>query len=185
MSALVLTPEEKSSRLQLLRSQVSFLDGSEKSENYSLSEESVRIPKGALVELTGPGRYAFVAHFLARHQQTRAAWVEHELTAYPPGLLQRGVGQSQITFIESAEHTAWVLTQALQSQVFPILIGCDLDLNEKAQRKFQLLAERAQCTFFRLSGRWQPSWIPTLSLKIEGLAAGEFRIQTLRRRGSV
>src|SRR5690606_9213142 len=138
-------------RLQALRQQIGALDGSHRVQTYQHTHlpDGIGIPKGAVVELLGPSRYEFVAHFLAQHDRP-CLWLQKEFSFFPTALLQRGVDLRKSVFVEAGDNVQWVLKQVLQSQVFPFLVGEDLNVSEKDLRKFQLLAERAGATLLHL-----------------------------------
>src|SRR5690606_19245689 len=109
---------------------------------------------------------------------------EKEIEVFPTALAQRGVQLSNMVFIESGEHSTWVLQQILQSQVFPFVVATDISVTEKPLRKLQLFAEHSGSTLFLSQEDYRPSWVPMLSLEITRLDAG-ITTNVLRKRGAL
>jgi hypothetical protein len=178
----------QSARLAHLRAQVGALDGSLSPEVHTAPDLPVGLPKGAVVELLGPARYEYAAKLLAE-KQTLSVWVQKDLSFFPTALLQRGVSLERSVFVEGGQNINWVLKQVLQAQIFPFVIGEDLQLPEKDLRRLQLLAERSGATLLHLCSDYRPSWVPMLSVHLEHLMHPDgsvgFRSQILRKRGAL
>lgn len=180
--------DSRSVRLQALRAQVGALDGTFQIETYKHQDLQVGVPKGAVVELLGPARYEFVAHFLAQQNQA-CLWVQKDLSFFPTALFQRGIDLTKNVFVEAGNDVQWVLKQVLQSQIFPFIVGEDFAIQEKDLRKLQLLAERSGASFLHLCSDYRPSWVPMLTLNVEQRLGADgqltFSSQVLRKRGAL
>jgi hypothetical protein len=167
--------------LQALRAQIGAIDTSQKSESFSSASIQSHIPCGALVEIVGPARTQVMVSILAEQQKATnalALWSESDFSVYPIGLLQKGVNLSRLLFVECDKAATWALGQALQSQIFPIIVAANFNFHEKDLRRFQLMSERSRATTFLLSEKRQPSWVPQLVLEAEG-----DEVTVIRRRG--
>lgn len=137
------------------------------------------LPLGQLVLLDGPGRTQAVATLLAEHATETCAWVEERLSAYPPGLAQRGVVLERLLFVESGAQWSWVLAQLLRSQVFKVIVvasalkGAEV---EAGLRRLQLAAERSQCLVLLLAPPQGPAWAVRLRLQCQW-DGGALRLQ--------
>lgn len=127
------------------------------------------LPRGALVELTGPGKTESVASLLAEHPSLRVAWVESPFSIFPSALLQRNVNLEKIFFIEGGRESAWAAAALLRSQLFPLLVYHAPYGEERELRRFQLLAEKAASTMLLLGNKPSlHSWPIRLSLSVQG-----------------
>lgn len=130
------------------------------------------LPRGSLVELLGHGSREWLFSVFNHHAQTRIAWLEPNLSLFPPAVSQRGVALSRMLFLETAKEGNWALLQVLRSKLFhfattPIGLvpakGSDVFL-----RKLQIQAERAGTTLFFLSDVDTPFFGITYRLRIDG-----------------
>lgn len=182
MAALQLLKGTALTDLTALRAQIGAVDLSQQSASFTSSSIQSHIPCGTLVEIVGPARTQLMVDILAeRHAAAEALtlWVESDFSVYPIGLQQNGVNLSRLLFVECEKESSWVLGQALQAQIFPILIAANFNFHEKELRRFQLMSERARATTFLLSEKRQQSWVPQLVLEAEGN-----EVNVLRRRGN-
>ncbi len=178
--------------LAALRAKIGAIDGSNdshnKSESYTSQWVHAHIPRGALVEVIGPARTELMVHILAEQQKNTLAptlWVEGDFSVYPIGLAQQGVDLSRLLFVECDKAASWVLGQALQAQIFPLMVAADFNFHEKEMRRFQLLSERARATTFLLSAERRQSWVPQLVLEaFSNEDSGELQVNIVRQRGS-
>ena len=124
------------------------------------------VPRGALTEVarpTGAGRTSFVLDLLAGHPGQRAAWIEGELSFYPPALPLHGVDMGRVLFIEAGSDLLWATQQILRSQLFPIVVlekGRAL-LGENDLRRLQILAHQGNTALLLLSDQpaRQGAWL--------------------------
>ena len=125
------------------------------------------LPLGQVALLEGPGRTQAVATLLAEHAGQTCAWVEERLSAYPPGLAQRGVALERLLFVESGAQWSWVLAQLLRSQVFKVIIVASALKGSEVEaglRRLQLAAERSQSLVLLLAPPQGPAWAVRLRL---------------------
>ena len=126
------------------------------------------IPRGAITQISGPGSTEALLALLRGHPELKAAWVERRLSAYPEGLVERGVDLGQILFVEAGEAWAWALTQLLLSKIFGVValasrprakdVGLEL-------RRLQIAAERSGAALLLLGPQEGPAWALKLSLE--------------------
>ena len=136
--------------LEELRARLGVFDTHLQRESLPFSRFAPGLPRGALVELTGPGKTTLVAQFLAENSGLRAAWVESRFSLLPSAFPQRSVDLEKIFFVEGGKDSAWAAATILRAQLFPILVypapyGCEREL-----RRFQLLSERSSTTMILL-----------------------------------
>lgn len=135
------------------------------------------LPLGQLVLIQGPGGTQAVAGLLAEHADQAAAWVEERLSAYPPGLAQRGVALERLLFVESGEQGPWVLAQLLRSQAFKVIVAASALRGpgvEAALRRLQLAATRSQSLLLLLAPPEGPAWTVRLRLRCQWLDGRPF-----------
>jgi hypothetical protein len=125
------------------------------------------LPLGQLVLIQGSGRTEAVARLLAQHPDLGAAWVEERLSAYPPGLAQRGVALERLLFVESGAQGPWALAQLLRSQAFPVLVAASAQ-PEAGLRRLQLAAEHSQALVLLLAPPLGGAWAMRLRLRCVG-----------------
>src|ERR1700737_2534231 len=88
--------------------------------SFSMLEEG--IPKGALTEISGPGKTEFLVRFLSEHPSLKVAWVEDQISVYPYAIFQRKAYLQRILFAEAGSNSLWALMQILRSQVFGVIV---------------------------------------------------------------
>jgi hypothetical protein len=139
-------------------------------ESFRFSQLEGGLPKGAVVEVSGPsggGKTEVVLRFLSENPEARVAWIEDELTVYPCAFPQNRVGLERVLFVESRaahqksadgrvvivglDETLWTAHQILRSQVFGVVVlRVAKPLEEMALRRLQLAAEKTQTTLVLL-----------------------------------
>lgn len=152
-SAPSVTERRPNPILEELRARLGVFDTHFQRESLPFSRFAPGLPRGALVELTGPGKTSLVAQLLAENAGLRAAWVESRFSLLPSALPQRSVDLEKIFFVEGGKHSAWAAATILRAQLFPILVynapyGCEREL-----RRFQLLSERSSTTMILLGSK--------------------------------
>lgn len=155
--------------LQELRARLGAFEKLSRGESHPYSMLAGGLPRGALVEVAGPGKTESVAAFLAENAQTPAAWVESEFSLYPPALFQRRRKLHNTFFIEAGKDAAWAASAVLRARIFPLLVyHAPYHEDERQLRRFQLLAEKAQATVILMSRGRKPlaSWPVALSLEV-------------------
>ena len=139
---------------------------------WTVPDHDVVLPRGALVELLGSGSREWLFRVFRGHKETRIAWIEPELTLFPPAVVQRGVDLSRMLFVETRREWNWALLQILRSKFFHFAVtpvdlvpakGSDVFL-----RKLQIQAERAGTTLFFLSDIDTPFFGITHRIRVDG-----------------
>jgi hypothetical protein len=132
------------------------------------------LPRGALIELSGPlgaGKTEVVLKFLAANPEARVAWIEEKFTAYPCSFIQNGVSLERVLFIE-AKDPLWSLHQTMKSQVFGAVIW-SVESDQKLRdpvvlRRLQIAAERSSCSVLLLTETPAPasSWPISVQIRV-------------------
>lgn len=161
---------------QEIRAQLGALEKTQK-ETLPYSWLPGGLPRGALVELAGPGKTEFAARMLAEHPELAAAWVEESLSLFPPALAQRQVNLETLLLVEGGSQSAWAAGALLRSGLFAFLLYEGPSTEERELRRFQLLAERSRCTMVLLRESLCRAWPISLSLQAQG---GELRVERRR-----
>src|SRR5262249_52928689 len=136
------------------------------------------VPRGALTEISGPGKTEWAARFLAQNSGVPVAWVEEEFSVYPFGLLQKQVGLERVLFVESGEDSRWTVFQALRSQAFGVVLfsstttttrsdtGPEFVRDERMLRGLQLAAEKSRASMIFLADQPGDSWPVSLQIQV-------------------
>lgn len=142
-------------RLELLREIPGILKTSPEENVWTHPLLPHGVPRGAITEVAranGTGRTAFVLELLAAHPEQRAAWVEDEISVYPPALPLYGVAMERLLFVEAGHDLLWATQQVLRSQLFPIVVveKGDALLTENDLRRLQILAHQGNTSLLLL-----------------------------------
>ncbi len=169
---------------------------SRSSLSFSLLDEG--IPKGALTEISGPGKTEFLVRFLSEHPSLKVAWVEDQISVYPYAIFQRKAHLQRILFAEAGSNSLWALMQILRSQVFGVIVFSSTTttllsksgdgggigqesrraiFEERALRAMQLSAEKSQAAVVFLREEPGDSWPISLQIRVE-----RGNVEVLRRR---
>jgi hypothetical protein len=160
-------PEEsKPPQLEVLRELPGILKISPEENVLPHPALSAGVPRGAITEVaraTGTGRTSFILDLLAANPASRCAWIEEEITFYPPVLHLHGIDPQQVFFVEAGNDLLWATQQILRSQLFPIVVlekGRSL-LTENDLRRLQILAHQGNTALMLLGPKRaaQGSWI--------------------------
>lgn len=138
--------------LQELRARLGLYDTAQQAREllpFPLSPAG-GLSRGALAEITGPGKTEAAAALLAENPGLRAAWVESRFSLLPSALPQRRVNLEKIFFVEAGAEAPWAVSAVLRSRLFPIVVYHAPYGEERELRRFQLLAEKAACTMLLL-----------------------------------
>lgn len=175
MSAALLQPIEGIAKpanpiLEELRARLGVFDTHFQREALPYSRLSSGLPRGALVEITGPGKTSSVVQFLAENSGLRAAWVESHFSLLPSAFPQRSANLEKIFFVEAGKNAAWAASTILRAQLFPILVYSGPYACERELRRFQLLSERSKTTMILLGEKplGIGAWPIRLSLEARG-----------------
>jgi hypothetical protein len=156
--------------LQELRARLGAFDNHHTRERVPYSRLPSGLPRGILVELTGPGKTSMVVQLLAENPELRTAWIEQHFSLLPSAFVQRQVNLEKIFFIEGGKQSAWAAGAVLRSQLFPIVVYNAPYGEERELRRFQLLSERSNTTMILLGEKplEQKAWPIRMSLEARG-----------------
>jgi hypothetical protein len=167
--------------------------------SFSLLEEG--IPKGALTEISGPGKTEFLVRFLSEHPSLKVAWIEDRISIFPYAIFQRRGQLQRMLFAEAGNNSHWALMQILRSQVFGLIVFssttttplCNSEdgggigqesyralFEEKSLRAMQLSAEKSQAAVVFLRDEPGDSWPISLQVRIGRMGRGS--VEVLKRR---
>jgi hypothetical protein len=134
--------------------------------SLSFSRLPQGLPRGALVEITGPGKTENVVRLLADNPSLKAAWLEERFSLLPSAFPQREANLEKIFFVEGGKESAWAARVILRAQLFPLLVYHAPYADERELRRFQLLAERSATTMILLGEKplLERAWPIRLSL---------------------
>jgi len=177
------------SRLESLRKLPGILQSPlESSQEKSHQEyDGIRIPRGAITEISGPpgsGKTDWTLRWIAQvlsstssgqhsNQNERigmagsgwVAWIEDSFSANPRGFAEQGVDLGRFLFIEGGKDSLWASHQVLRSGIFKIVVlwvrDAVLSIAEPSVelRKLQLSAEQAGVPLLLLSPLPRPSGV--------------------------
>jgi hypothetical protein len=153
---------------------------------WALPKTDLVVPRGSLVEVLGQGSREWLVETFASHRDTRIAWVEPELTLFPPAVEQRGVSLKRWLFIETKREWNWSVLQVLRSKLFHFAVTPSTLIPPRASdaflRKLQLQAERAGTTLFFLSEEETPLFGISHRIRVEPGADGNPAARVLKRK---
>lgn len=113
------------------------------------------VPRGELIEVSGPGRREWIARFLISNPDLETAWMEDAMEVLPTALRLRNVDLDRISFAENDEDLDELTLQILKSGFFQVLVVPQrwvAWLKEKKKfRQFLALAKRQNIVLFLLS----------------------------------
>lgn len=150
-----------------LREQIGAILGHASQERIASSLLSEGIPRGALVELTGPSRVEWCLAFLREHPKLKVCWIEEKFTLFPPAIKQRGCNLEHFLFVEAGAELFKPLRKAIRSQVFDVLIAPSAFADDRALKALQLLTEKANAALFLLGSKPRTAW--QISVQLECL----------------
>lgn len=157
--------------LQALRAQIGMMEGNREKEHFPFSLLQTGVPRGALMELCGPGKTEVTVQFLAENPSLRVAWVEENLSVNPCAFMQRGVDLNRIFFVDAGVEAEWSALQVLRSQLFEVVVlhittTTAQDSQERVLRRFQLAAEKAGVGVILLAEKPRQAWPISLQLLV-------------------
>jgi len=168
------TPDRISPRISIesLKALIEQMDG--------MRQKDAGIPRGGLIEVTGPARTEWVVRFLRKNPTAQIAWVEDCLSVFPTAVQQQKLALHQVVFIEAKDELDWTVTTLLRSQVFTsIVMPGGGGPGEKRLRRYQLLAEKANCSVILLSSRPSSAWCINVQLE----ARRGVKLKVLKQKG--
>lgn len=150
---------------------------------WQMPKTDLTIPRGSLVELLGNSSREWLFEVFLAHPDSRIAWIEPQLSLFPPAVAQRGVSLSRFLFLETEKEWSWALLQTLRSKLFHFAITpVGIVPNRNADvflRKLQIQAERSGTTLFFLSERETPFFGITHRIRVDG---GNLKPEILKRK---
>lgn len=151
-------------------------------DSFSAPNLPSGVPKGTVVEITGPRKYEWYISFLKQHPELRCFWAERQPQVLPTSLHQRGVNLENITFGILGDDCFVSIRKIIQSQVYPVILTTTPFKELKMLRAFQLLTEKSNTILF-LAGSKEvtPAWPISLQLHIARGANG-FQINVLKQK---
>ncbi len=177
--------EFASASILSLREKIGDLLGRRTKDRIQVSTLPDGIPKGTIVEVTGPARVEWVLHFLSENRDLGVAWVEEKFESLPTAFEQRGVNLEKLFFVEAGENTLRAVRTSLRGKAFPCIVAPNLfQKDEKKLKALRLLAEKANSVLILLSKKPHASW--TIAFQLEALRRekdGSFRLRVLKDKG--
>ena len=178
-SKLSIAPILKPEQLERLRNIPGILKQAPDSPHPEF--EGIRIPRGAITEISGPagsGKTEWTLRFIqqnfdqhSKHERigsvetARVCWIEDVFTANPRGFTEHGLDLSRFLFVEGGRDSLWATHQVLRSQLFDAVVlwvrESVLSVNEPSVelRKLQLSAEQAGVPLLLLSPQPRPTGV--------------------------
>lgn len=142
-------------------------------------EKFVDLPRGALVEISGPYARREVAAMLAKNPDQAVIWIEENLEPFPADLarMQSKMSFNRVLFVDGKEDSSWTASAVLKTGLFPLVIYAAGYANERELRRYLKQAKAANATFLVISERPTPSTLFSVQL-----LARKNGIELLRRR---
>ncbi len=114
-------------------------------EVYPFSQLPTGICKSGLVELSGPpgtGKTEWVLRFLSENPTLDVAWIEKDFTLFPTCFAEFKIDQNRILFLDLTgpnlkRSALWGISLIIQSQIFPVLVLSQVELDETELRHLQ------------------------------------------------
>jgi hypothetical protein len=190
------------SAITSLRELIGTASGYRNRSSLSFSLLDGGIPKGALTEISGPGKTEFLVRFLSEHPSLKVAWIEEQISIYPYAMFQRKAQLQRILFAEAGSNSLWALMQILRSQVFGVIVFSSTTttppnkrgdgggigresrralFEEKTLRAMQLSAEKSQAAVVFLRDEPGDSWPISLQVRVKR-GSMQKDVEVLRRR---
>lgn len=140
------------------------------------------IPRGAIIELTGPKKTEWLLQFLKHQSELKIFWCEKKQSILPTAIAQRGIELSRITFAVVNEDLILPVRKVLQSQLYEVVIAPS-DFEEiRILKALQLFTEKANSVLFLLSKEGlSTAWPISMQLEIHQKDS-EFRIITHKQK---
>jgi hypothetical protein len=143
-----------------------LLQEKNKPETIPYSRLEVGIPKGAITEISGPGKTEWVMHFLAEQPKLNIAWVEENFCIFPFSFSQRNVRLARVLFVDAGQAIEWSILQVLRAQIFPIVVIYGQDIELQSMRRIQLAAEKSAAAVLWLTPEPQNFWTTRLQVAV-------------------
>ena len=152
--------------IERLRALIGKTEGVRKKETLISTDLSSGLPRGALIEVTGDARTEWVVRLLSENPTADVAWVEDQLSIFPPAIQQRKMKLERIIFFETQGELNSTICTLLRSQIFTsIVIQGDIH-DQKTLRRYQLLAEKSNSTLILISKKQSSSWCISIQVEV-------------------
>jgi hypothetical protein len=158
----------KSDTLQALKQQMQAYLSPSSIETLACSRLSLGVPRGALIELSGPSRTEWLLQFLKEHPELQVCWLEKKFTLLPTAVEQQSGNLERFLFVETGDDLFTPVRKALRSHVFDVLVFPNDFVHERALKSLQLLTEKAHATCFLLAPQASTAWPISVQLRCEG-----------------
>ena len=158
------------------------LQTTEKVEAFPCEQIFGGIPKSRITEISGPlgsGKTSFALDLLKENTQTRSAWIEKEVTAYPEAFLQKDIYLERVLFVNVQKQALWSVYQALYSQIFDFVIFSTQHLNLPDLKRLRMATEKSPSALLLITpSPHKEAWPITLQIE-----AKNSELTVLKRRG--
>lgn len=141
------------------------------------TETFVDLPRGALVEISGPSARRAVAALLAQNPDQAVVWIERSLAPLPPELERIRLNFERVLFVHGDQDSSWAASAVLTTGLFPLVVFGAGYSNERELRRYLRQAKATNATFLVISERPTPSTLFSVQL-----LAGKNGLELLRRR---
>lgn len=180
-------------RIEELKSLIKAHTPAMQHESLPVSVFPQGIPQAGVTEISGElgmGKTEAVLQLLVENPLKKVAWIEDQMTVYPPAFAQRGIQLSRLLFVEGGMDVLWTTLQVLKSGLFEVVVISvqGLNFNETDLRRLQLASEKAGSAVILLTERPSPqhlSWPFSLQLEVkrnlENKSSFDFNILRSRR----
>jgi hypothetical protein len=175
-----------SEKLRALKMLVGAMQSPILRECYKCDTVPDGVPKGAIIELLGPQKTAWLLEFLKQNDSGKIFWAERDQSVLPTAIHQRGVDLRRITFGLLGEQPTISLRRVIQSQLYPFVIAPNSFSEIRVFKAFQLLTEKSRVSLFLIGGKQACSaWPIAMQLEIRR-SQHELKVSVLRnKRGAV
>lgn len=164
----------KADTLRVLKQQLQQYLSLASTEAWSYSRLTYGVPRGALVELSGPKRSEWALQFLREHPELKVCWIEKTLSLLPTAVAQREAGLDRFLFVEAGDDLFTPMRKALRSRAFDIVASPNAFESDRTLKALQLLTEQSQSTCLLFASQASSAW--PIAVQVECLLDGQTRI---------
>jgi hypothetical protein len=143
----------------------------------SEQDKFVDLPRGSLVEISGPNARKAVAELLYGNPDQAVVWIERNLDPLPPDLEHIRLNFDRVLFVHGDTDSSWAASAILRTGLFPLVVFGAGYKNERELRRYLRQAKSTNAIFLVISERPTPSTLFSVQL-----LAGKNGIELLRRR---
>ncbi len=120
-------------------------------ESWRFEDQNLLIPQGSVIEVFGNARFEWLVKFFCEQSDLAVAWVEPEVTLFPPAVAQRGVDVTRWLLLEAGERALWAVEELLFSHFFSVVVAPDLRLTLPVWRRLHLECQRSGTSLLLVS----------------------------------